>query len=140
MSIPENLVKEFQMMKEWGINPESMKLQEGQDEKNKIALHNLKEYMRKWMEEIEKHPTYVDKLERCSISTFLVKFSNVRPLHPDCIYHSIVKVYVHVPEVLTKSPEKRTAIVYAHGGGVVAGRAEEYKPFTAALAVESGEL
>ena len=50
-----------------------------------------------------------------------------------------VQVFAHIPEVLTRSPEKRAAIVYAHGGGCVAGRAEEYQPFTAALAVESGK-
>ena len=47
-------------------------------------------------------------------------------------------MYAHIPEVLARSLDKRAAIVYAHGGGCVAGRAEEYQPFTAALAVESG--
>ena len=56
--------------------------------------------------------------------------------NPDS-YCGNVQVYVHVPEVLTRSPDKRAAIVYAHGGGCIAGQAEEYQPFTAALAVES---
>jgi len=112
-------MKEFQLMKEWGMDPEAMKFKEGQDEQN---LTSLRTYMKKWFEEMKKHPAYVDKLEKCTHSTFLVKYSNV---------------YAHIPEVLTRSPEKRAAIVYAHGGGCAAGRAEEYQPFTAALAVES---
>ena len=123
-------------MQEWGMTPESMKFKEGQDEQN---LTSLRTYMKKWFEEMKKHPLYVDKLEKCTHSTFLVKYSNVCPLVHDnhVSYCDNVQVYVHVPEVLTKSPDKRAAIVYAHGGGCVAGRAEEYQPFTAALAVES---
>ena len=123
-------------MQEWGMTPESLKFKEGQDEKNTTSMRN---YMKKWFEEIKKHPLYVDKLEKCTHSTFLVKYSNVRPLYlfkPLPNFEN-VQVYCHVPEVLTRSPDKRAAIVYAHGGGCVVGRAEEYQPFTAALAVES---
>ena len=134
-------MKEFQQMQEWGMTPESLKFKEGQDEQNTTSMRN---YMKKWFEEMKNHPLYVDKLEKCTHSTFLVKYSNVSPFDiiPDASFLLLpsvnVQVYAHIPEVLTRSPEKRAAIVYAHGGGCVAGRAEEYQPFTAALAVESG--
>ena len=135
-------MKEFQQMQEWGMTPESLKFKEGQDEQNTTSMRN---YMTKWFEEMKSHPLYVDKLEKCTHSTFLVKYSNVSPvdISPDnnasfLLLSVHVQVYTHIPEVLTRSPEKRAAIVYAHGGGCVAGRAEEYQPFTAALAVESG--
>ena len=131
-------MKEFQMMKESGMDPDAMKFKEGQDEKNTTSLRN---FMKTWFEEMKKHPKYVDMLEKCTHSTFLVKYSNVCPLSAMyiTILPSDVQVFAHIPEVLTRSPEKRAAIVYAHGGGCVAGRAEEYQPFTAALAVESGK-
>ena len=61
-------------MKEWGMDPEAMKFKEGQDEQNTTSLRT---YMTKWFEEIKKQPFYVDKLEKCTHSTFLVKYSNV---------------------------------------------------------------
>ena len=70
-------MKEFQQMQEWGMTPDSMKFKEGQDEQN---LTSLRTYMKKWFEEMKKHPLYVDKLEKCTHSTFLVKYSNVCPL------------------------------------------------------------
>ena len=127
------------MMKDKGVDPEAMKFKEGNDEQNTTSLRN---YMKMWFEEMKVHPTYVDKLEKCTHSTFLVKYSNVS-LHLilwDKTSFAGVQVYTHIPEVLTRSPERRAAIVYAHGGGCVAGRAEEYQPYTAALAVESGAL
>ena len=49
-----------------------------------------------------------------------------------------LQVYVHTPKSLGSSPGKRTAILYAHGGGAISGTADMYQPLTAALAVETG--
>ena len=48
------------------------------------------------------------------------------------------QVYVHIPHSLERV-SGRTAIVYAHGGGVISGTAKAYQPATACLAVETGE-
>ena len=77
VSFTEQLMKEFQLMKESGMDPDAMKFKEGQDEKNTTSLRN---FMKMWFEELKTHPTYVDMLEKCTHSTFLVKYSNVRPL------------------------------------------------------------
>ena len=45
---------------------------------------------------------------------------------------------MHIPHSL-ENVSGRTAIVYAHGGGVVSGTAKAYQPATACLAVETGE-
>ena len=79
-------------MQEWGMTPESLKFKEGQDEQNTTSMRN---YMKKWFEEMKKHPLYMDKLEKCAHSTFLVKYSNVCPL-VHYIYLSlshILKIY-----------------------------------------------
>ena len=83
-------MKEFQLMKEWGMDPEAMKFKEGQDEQNTTSLRT---YMTKWFEEIKKQPFYVDKLEKCTHSTFLVKYSNVCP--PDA--KSIILLFLLWP-------------------------------------------
>merc|ERR1711892_1114198 len=46
------------------------------------------------------------------------------------------KVLVHTPKVL-KGKKNNTAVVYAHGGGVISGNAEMYKPMMSALAFET---
>ena len=46
-------------------------------------------YMKKWFEEMKKHPLYVDKLEKCTHSTFLVKYSNVCPLIIITMSHNV---------------------------------------------------
>ena len=79
-------MKEFQQMQEWGMTPESMKFKEGQDEQN---LTSLRTYMKKWFEEMKKHPLYADKLEKCTHSTFLVKYSNVCPLIIITMSHNV---------------------------------------------------
>ncbi len=79
-------MKEFQQMQEWGMTPESLKFKEGQDEQNTTSMRT---YMKKWFEEMKKHPLYVDKLEKCTHSTFLVKYSNVCPLIIITMSHNV---------------------------------------------------
>ena len=56
----------------------------------------------------------------------------------DVMFTIFLQVYVHTPKSLGSSPGKRTAILYAHGGGAISGTADMYQPLTAALAVETG--
>jgi len=50
-----------------------------------------------------------------------------------------VKIIIHTPKSLLKS-QALGCVVYAHGGGVVSGSADMYRPVTAALAVETGTV
>merc|ERR550517_865137 len=74
-------------------------------------------------EKLAEVPQYQKILASCMTEEMLVPNTNI-------------KIIIHTPNSLLNT-EGRTCVVYAHGGGVVSGTAEMYKPVTAGLAVET---
>jgi len=116
------LVKEQQnMKKDYGIEALIFKDDDNAvDENTKL----LRDYMEKSFTKLGELPHYVNIMKKCSTKEFTIPENNI-------------KVYVHIPHSL-ENVSDRTAIVYAHGGGVVSGTARAYQPATACLAVETG--
>ena len=75
------------------------------------------------------HPDYIKGIQACTHTELKV------PTHHDGAYE--VEVLVHTPKYLNKEKMK-AAIIYAHGGGVVACKALDFKPYLSNLAIECG--
>ena len=82
-----------------------------------------------YMELVNDHPVYKKGIEACCHSEFKVQTTH-------CGDYG-VNVLVHVPKYLANNTD-RAAVVYAHGGGVVACSAATHKPFLSTLANECG--
>ena len=76
-----------------------------------------------------KHPVLLNGLYSCDHTELNV------PTKHDGDY--AVRVLVHTPKEL-KSNSNNAAIIYAHGGGVVAGSAKLYKNYLSSLALDCG--
>jgi len=89
-----------------------------------VARH----YMAGVFTKMAEHPTYAKVLAACDHDEFNVpvRDGNDAP----------VKVLVHTPKTL-RDKKDNIAVIYAHGGGVISGTAEMYKPMMAALAFET---
>jgi len=78
---------------------------------------------------LNSHPAWVQGVAECDQSSLEVPTSH-------CGDH-VVKSLVHTPKCLAGNP-KKPALVYAHGGGAVAGTAEQYRPLLSTLASDAG--
>ena len=76
-----------------------------------------------------KHPILLNGVYSCNHAELKV------PTKHDGDY--AVPVLVHTPKAI-KSKSDKAAIIYAHGGGVVAGSANLYKPYLSSLALDCG--
>ena len=77
---------------------------------------------------MQRHPTYDEALEKCSHSELKVPTSH----HGEYS----VSVLVHAPKHLSEE-RQRPAIIYAHGGGVIACSALTHKKYLSKLALKS---
>ena len=75
------------------------------------------------------HPVYKTAIDDCQHSELKVKTTHFGEYS--------VGVLVHTPKYLAND-HKRAAIIYAHGGGVVACSSFTHKPYLSALAIECG--
>merc|ERR1711970_965987 len=76
-------------------------------------------------------PEYVEAEDSCDHSTLSV------PTSHDGEYD--VPVLVHTPKAISQE-ESRACIIYAHGGGAVAGSAAMYKGLLSYMAVDCGVI
>jgi len=88
-------------------------------------------YMAGAFTKMAEHPTYEKVVAGCDHEELTVPKREGND--------STVKVLVHAPKSL-KGQKNKTAVVYAHGGGVISGTAEMYKPMMSALAFETDSV
>ena len=89
--------------------------------------------LRKWIDsyfaKLCQHPTYTEAVAACEHTEIIVPVRDGNDAQ--------VKVLVHTPKNVTDK-DKNIAMVYAHGGAVISGSADLYKPALSLLAKESG--
>ena len=88
-------------------------------------------YMAEAFSKLSEHPTYEAVVAGCDHEEVTVPVRDGND--------STVKILVHTPKSL-KEIKKKTGVVYAHGGGVISGTAEMYKPMMSALAIETDSV
>lgn len=88
-------------------------------------------YMAGAFSKMAEHPTYEKVVAGCDHEELTIPIRDGN--------NSEVKVLVHTPKTL-KGKKSNTAVVYAHGGGVISGTAEMYKPMMSALAFETDSV
>jgi len=125
---PDIVEKEKEAMKEFGIDEEAMMAQmvAMSDEEYGVAINGMMEGM---CASLFNAPEYLEAEESCDHSTLGV------PTTHDGDYE--VQVLVHTPKAIAQE-DSRACIIYAHGGGAIAGTATMHKGFLSHRAVDCG--
>ena len=101
-------------------------------QENEIRPEEQAEKLRDWYNrffpKLAAHPVYVKALEDCDHSEIRVPVRDGNDAE--------VKVLVHTPKHISDKKDN-VGMLYAHGGGAIAGTAELYKPMLAALATQA---
>merc|ERR1712123_248274 len=120
--------KEKEAMKEFDIDEEAMTAQmvAMTDEEYGVAINGMMEGM---CASLFNSPEYLEAEESCDHSTLGV------PTTHDGDYE--VQVLVHTPKAIAQE-DSRACIIYAHGGGAIAGSATMHKGFLSHRAVDCG--
>jgi len=88
----------------------------------------LRCWYRRFFPKLAKHPVYVNAVENCDHREISVPVRDGNDVE--------VKVLVHTPRHMSNK-KNNVGVLYAHGGGAIAGTAELYKPMLSALAIKS---
>merc|ERR1711910_34792 len=123
--------RELEMYRTLGMDPQDMK---GEWEKlNSMETHQFTSYIRQMMEGVLapafNHPLLTEAQDSCDQTSLSVPTSHCGDYN--------VNVLVHTPKAISHDT-KRPCIVYAHGGGAVAGTAAMYAPFLSYMAMDCG--
>merc|ERR1711971_179313 len=102
----------------------------GFDPEVELSPQQYAAHMRRWIDgyfkKLAKHPTYLAAVEGCKHEELIIPVEEGEG--------GQVRVLVHTPAHLANR-EKNAGLVYAHGGAVLSGSAQLYKPHLSLLSI-----
>jgi len=123
--------RELEIYATMGMDPADMKAE--YDKLNNLEPEQFTSYLRQMMEGVMvpafNHPWLTQAQDSCDQTTLSVPTSHCGDYN--------VSVLVHTPKAISHDTN-RPCIVYAHGGGAVAGTAAMYAPFLSYMAMDCG--